>query len=134
MDCLELGNLDASRDWGFAGDYIEGMWKMLQCEKPGDYVVATGCSHSVREFCEAAASAIGLDLAWQGVGIDERAIDTKTGRTIVRINREFYQSSEPLPLVGNAAKAKRELGWQPTMDFSELARTMAEKDLERARR
>ena len=133
-DCIELGNLDASRDWGFAADYVEGMWRMLQAEKPGDYVLATGRSHSVRDFCEVAAEAVGLALAWQGSGIDEKAIDTKTGRTIVRVNRDFYRPIERMPLVGSAAKARRELGWQPTMSFSELARTMAEQDLKLAPR
>jgi GDPmannose 4,6-dehydratase len=133
-DCIELGNLDASRDWGFAGDYVEGMWRMLQTEKPGDYVLATGRSHSVRAFCEAAASAMGLDIVWQGVGIDEKAIDPRTGRVIIRVNKDFYRPTEPVPLVGNAAKAKRELGWQPKMTFSELARTMGEQDLKLARR
>ena len=133
-DCIELGNLDASRDWGFAADYVEGMWRMLQGEKPGDYVLATGRSHSVRDFCQAAAKAVDLDLIWRGSGIDEEAIDSKTGRTIVKVSRDFYRPNERLPLVGNAAKAQRELDWQPTMSFSELARTMAEADLKRARR
>jgi GDPmannose 4,6-dehydratase len=132
-DCIELGNLDASRDWGFAGDYVEGMWRMLQAEKPGDYVLATGRSHSVRAFCDAAAKAMDVDIDWQGVGIDEKAIDRKTGRVIVKINRELYRPTELVPLVGNAAKAKCELGWQPTMTFSELVGTMAEQDLKLAR-
>jgi GDPmannose 4,6-dehydratase len=133
-DCIELGNLDASRDWGFAGDYVEGMWRMLQAEKPGDYVLATQRSHSVRSFCDAAAEAMDFDIEWQGRGIDEQAIDRKTGRVIVRINRDLYRPTELVPLVGNAAKAKRELGWQPTMSFSELVGMMAEHDLNLARR
>jgi GDPmannose 4,6-dehydratase len=134
QDCIELGNLDATRDWGFAADYVEGMWRMLQGEKPGDYVLATGQSRSVRAFCHAAAQAVGLDLAWQGAGTDEKAIDTRTGRTIVRVDSAFYRPTERVPLVGNAAKAERELGWQPCMSFSELVRTMAEEDLKLARR
>jgi GDPmannose 4,6-dehydratase len=133
-DCIELGNLDASRDWGYAADYVEGMWRMLQTEKPADYVIATGRSHSVRDFCQVAAETIGLDLAWQGSGVDEKAIDTKTGRTIVRINKDFYRPNEPIPLVGNATRAQRELGWRPTMTFSELAQMMAERDLKLAQR
>lgn len=131
---IQLGNLDATRDWGFAPDYVEGMWRMLQGEKPGDYVLATGRSHSVRDFCQAAATAVDLDLVWQGSGIDEKATDSRTGRTIITVSRDFYRPNERLPLVGNAAKAQRELAWRPTMGFSELARTMAEADLKRARR
>jgi GDPmannose 4,6-dehydratase len=133
-DCIELGNLDASRDWGFAADYVEGMWRMLQSDKPADYVLATGRSHSVRDFCKVAAETVGLELAWKGAGVDEKAIDTKTGRTVVRVNEDFYRPNERMPLVGNAAKAERELHWRPTMTFSELARTMAERDLKIGRR
>jgi GDPmannose 4,6-dehydratase len=134
LDFIELGNLDASRDWGFAADYVEGIWSMLQAEKPSDYVLATGRSHTVRDFCEEAARAVGIDLVWQGTRMDEKGINRRTGRTIVKINPDFYRPAELVPLVGNAAKAKRELGWQPTMSFSELARTMAEQDLMLARR
>ncbi|MFO1109722.1 MAG: GDP-mannose 4,6-dehydratase [Bradyrhizobium sp.] len=133
-DCIELGNLDASRDWGYAADYVDGMWRMLQSAKPSDYVLATGRSHSVRDFCQIAAEAVGLDLAWQGAGVEERAIDTKTGRTIVRINKDFYRPNESMLLVGDATKAQRELGWRPTMTFAELAQTMAEQDLKLAKR
>jgi GDPmannose 4,6-dehydratase len=134
QDCIELGNLDARRDWGAAADYVEGMWKMLQGKKPADYVLATGRSHSVRDFCEAAARAIDLELVWQGAGIDERAINPRTGRTIIKVSSDFYRPTERLPLVGNAAKAEQELGWQPTISFPELARIMAEQDLKLARR
>ncbi|MGB8398409.1 GDP-mannose 4,6-dehydratase [Bradyrhizobium sp.] len=133
-DCIELGNLDARRDWGFAADYVEGMWKMLQGKAPQDYVLATGRSHSVRNFCEAAATAVDLDLVWQGAGIDEKGIDSRTGRTIIRVSSDFYRPTERQPLVGNAAKAGRELGWRSTMSFPELVRTMAEADLKLARR
>ena len=133
-DYLELGNLDARRDWGFAADYVEGMWKMLQGKEPDDYVLATGRSHSVRDFCEAAAKAVGLDVVWRGSGIDEKAVDSKTGRTIIRVSSDFYRPTERLPLVGNATKARRELGWQPTMSFQDLARTMAEEELKRTGR
>jgi GDPmannose 4,6-dehydratase len=133
-ECVELGNLDSSRDWGFAADYVEGMWRMLQGESPGDYVLATGRSHSVRAFCDAAASSFGLDLAWEGSGTEERAIDRKSGRAVIRINKNFYRPKESVPLVGDAAKARRELGWQPSTGFTELVRMMAEQDLIRARR
>jgi GDPmannose 4,6-dehydratase len=133
-DCIELGNLDASRDWGFAADYVEGMWRMLQAEKPADYVLATGRSHSVRSYCDTAARAMDFDIEWQGCGVEEQAIDRRSGRAIIRINRNFYRPTESVPLVGNAAKAKRDLGWQPTVSFSELVGMMAETDLNLARR
>jgi GDPmannose 4,6-dehydratase len=129
---IELGNLDASRDWGFAADFVEGMWRMLQNEQPTDYVLATGQSRSVRAFCHAAAEAVGLDLIWRGSGLEEKGIDTKTGRTIVKVNSAFYRPPERIPLVGNAAKAERELGWKPSMSFSEVVQTMAQEDLKLA--
>jgi GDPmannose 4,6-dehydratase len=134
QDYMELGNLDASRDWGFAADYVEAMWRMLQTEKPGDFVLATGISHSVRDFCQAAAVAVGLDLVWRGTGIEETAVDRKTGRTVVRVNSAFYRSNERVPLVGDAAKALRELAWQPRVGFSELVQIMIEADLKLIRR
>jgi GDPmannose 4,6-dehydratase len=131
LDCVELGNLDARRDWGYAAEYVEGMWMMLQRDTPGDYVLATGHSCSVREFCEAAAQAVGLDLEWRGTGVDETAFDRKTGQTVVKVNRDFFRPSEPIPLVGNAAHARRELGWRPKTSVSELANMMAAEDLKR---
>ena len=131
LDRLELGNLDARRDWGYAAEYVEGMWRMLQRDTPGDFVLATGHSCSVREFCEAAAQAVGLDLEWRGRGVDETAFDRKTGRTIVKVNRDFFRPSEPIPLVGDATRARRELGWRSRTSVNELARMMAEEDLKR---
>jgi GDPmannose 4,6-dehydratase len=131
LDCLELGNLDARRDWGFAAEYVEGMWQMLQRDVPGDYVLATGHSCSVREFCETTAQAVGINLEWRGTGIDETAVNRKTGRIVVRVRRDFFRPSEPIPLIGDAARAREILGWQPRTPVSELARMMAEEDLRR---
>ncbi|QOZ52001.1 GDP-mannose 4,6-dehydratase [Bradyrhizobium sp. CCBAU 53338] len=133
-DGIELGNLDATRDWGSAPDYVEAMWRMLHAKRPDDYVLATGQSHSVRSFCKAAAQAAGFDLTWHGSGTDEVAVDAKTGRVVVRVNEKFYRPNEPIPLVGDPTKARRELGWQPRMSFEDLVRTMVEEDLRRLRR
>jgi GDPmannose 4,6-dehydratase len=133
-DHIELGNLDASRDWGFAGDYVEGMWKMLQGEAPGDYVLATGISNTVRGFCEAAARAADIEIEWRGKGIDESAIERRSGRTVVKIRRDFYRPAEAVPLVGNSARARREIGWHATMALPDLAEMMVEADLRIVRR
>ncbi|MGC6471898.1 MAG: GDP-mannose 4,6-dehydratase [Parvibaculales bacterium] len=130
---LELGNLEAQRDWGYAPDYVEAMWLMLQYEKAEDFVVATGQTHSVRAFVELACETLGLDIAWQGSGVEETAIDRKTGRVIVRINPDFYRPAEVDLLVGDAAKAHQKLGWRPTTDFRQLVGIMSETDLRRAR-
>jgi len=134
QDVLELGNLDAKRDWGFAGDYVEGMWRMLQQESPDDYVLATGETHSVREFVELAAEVAGFDLAWEGSGEEERGIDRRTGKVVVRVNPEFYRPAEVDLLLGNPEKAQSRLGWSPRVGFSALVRVMAERDLGRAAR
>jgi GDPmannose 4,6-dehydratase len=133
-EAIELGNLDATRDWGFAADYVEAVWRMMQAERPDDYVLATGQSHSVRSFCEAAAEAVGFHLVWRGSGTDEVALDRKTGRTVVRINEEYYRANERVPLVGDATKAQRKLGWQPRVCFADLVQMMVEEDLKRLRR
>jgi GDPmannose 4,6-dehydratase len=132
QEVLELGNLDAKRDWGFAGDYVEGMWLMLQQDSPDDYVLATGETHSVREFVELAAEVVGFDLVWEGAGQEERGIDLRTGKVIVRVNPEFYRPAEVDLLLGNPEKARSRLGWSPRVGFSELVRMMAERDMERA--
>lgn len=127
---IELGNLDAQRDWGFAGDYVEGMWRMLQQETADDFVLATGVTSSIRHFAEHAASAIGMDLAWSGKGVEEKGVDTKSGRTIITVNPKFYRPAEVELLIGDPAKAKARLGWQAKVDVASLAAMMAKADLE----
>lgn len=128
---LSLGNLDAKRDWGYAPDYVEAMWMMLQAPQPDDFVVATGETHSVREFVELAAAAAGFQLTWQGSGVNEVGIDTKTGKTIVDIDPRFFRPSEVDLLIGDPAKAKQTLGWKPKVTFAELVEIMVKADLDR---
>ena len=128
---LLLGNYDSRRDWGFAGDYVEAMWLMLQQEKPDDYLISTGETHSVREFVEIAAKISGFDLEWKGKGIDEVAIDKNTKKTIVAIDPKFYRASEKNILVGDSSKAKKILGWSPKVNFEKLVETMMIEDLKR---
>lgn len=130
QDCLCLGNLDAKRDWGFAKDYVEGMWMMLQQEKPGDFVLATGETHSVREFIEECCQHLGVELEWKGEGLNEEGIDKKTGKTIIKISNEFFRPAEVDLLLGNPEKAKREIGWTPATSFKELVKIMIESDLD----
>lgn len=130
LDHIELGNLDAKRDWGYAKDYIEGMWLMLQADKPDSYVLATGRTEKVRDFIEMSCKALGIDLSWQGTGIDETGIDGN-GNTIIKINAEFYRPAEVELLLGNADKAYKELGWQATTTLESLCTMMVEADLRR---
>jgi len=118
---LYLGNLDAKRDWGYAKDYIEGMWLMLQQDEPDDYVLATGESHTVREFIEESCQLLGFDLAWQGSGLEEKGIDRKTNKVIIEIDPTYFRPSEVDLLIGDATKAKQTLGWQAKVKFKELA-------------
>lgn len=127
-DKLYLGNLEAKRDWGYAGDYIKAMWLMLQQPKPDDYVIATGETHSVREFVEEAAKLLGFDLVWQGKGLDEKGIDRKTNKTIIKIHEKYFRPAEADVLLGDASKAKEKLGWEPQIKFKELARLMVKAD------
>ena len=131
QEVLELGNLDARRDWGFAGDYVRAMWLMLQQETPDDYVIATGQTWTVRQFVEGAARHAGFDLAWEGHGPDEKGIDRKSGKTVLRINPAFYRPAEVELLIGNASKAQQQLGWRPEVDFERLVQMMMEADLAR---
>ena len=133
QEMLQLGNVDNARDWGFAGDYVEAMWRMVQQEVADDFVIATGQTHSVRDFVNRAATVMGFDLAWEGHGVDAKGFDSKTGRQIVGVSPHFYRPSEPDPMIGDASKAHRILGWQPKIDFEKLVIMMAESDLERAR-
>ncbi len=134
QDCLYLGNLDALRDWGYAKDYIECMWLMLQQPEPEDYVIATGENHSVREFVTLAFRYAGIELRWEGQGINEKGIDTKTGRTLVAIDPRFFRPAEVEQLLGDPAKARTRLGWNPQKtSFPELVRIMVEHDLTKVR-
>ncbi|MBR6331241.1 MAG: GDP-mannose 4,6-dehydratase, partial [Bacteroidales bacterium] len=134
QDCLYLGNLDALRDWGYAKDYIECMWLMLQQPEPEDYVIATGENHSVREFVTLAFRYAGIELRWEGQGINEKGIDTKTGRTLVAVDPRFFRPAEVEQLLGDPAKARTRLGWNPQKtSFPELVRIMVEHDLTKVR-
>jgi GDPmannose 4,6-dehydratase len=128
LDVLALGNLAALRDWGYAGDYVEGMWRMLQQPRADDYVLATGQSHSVRDFVMAAGRHLGFDFVFEGTGVDERGIDRKTGRTLVKVEPKFYRPAEVDQLCGNPAKAQRALGWEREATFAQLVEMMVEAD------
>jgi len=128
-----LGNLDAERDWGHARDYVEGMWRMLQQEQPEDYVLATGRTTTVRAFCEMAFGATGIELAWEGDGEDETGYDTETGKPVVEIDPRYYRPTEVHQLLGEAEKAREELGWAPSTSLEAMAEEMVESDLGAAR-
>lgn len=134
LQTLELGNLDAKRDWGFAGDYVDGMWRMLQQETPDTYVLATNRTESVREFVEMAFKAVGKTLEWQGTAESERGLCTRTGAELVAVNPEFYRPAEVELLIGDPAKAKRLLGWEPKVTLEQLCEMMVKADLVRAER
>lgn len=129
---LGLGNLEARRDWGHARDYVDAMWRILQQDEPGDYVVATGSQYSVREFVEAACRALEIDISWEGEGLDEKGYD-QDGRCIVLVNPRHFRPAEVETLLGDASKARQVLGWEPRTSFEELVREMAESDLQEAR-
>ena len=129
---LELGNLNAKRDWGFAGDYVEAMWLMLQQEKADYYVVATGETHPIRDFVTEAGKVAGFDIEWQGENENEIGIDRKTGKTVVKVNPKFFRPAEVDLLLGNPEKAEKVLGWHRKVSYADLCRMMMEKDIERA--
>ncbi|RAS23407.1 GDP-mannose 4,6-dehydratase [Paraburkholderia bryophila] len=131
LDVLELGNLDAKRDWGFAKEYVEGMWRMLQASKPDTYVLATNRTETVRDFVSMAARAAGFQLAWEGRDVNEVGIDMATNKTIVKINPKFHRPAEVELLIGDASKAQKELGWQPKTTLEELCQMMVEADIRR---
>jgi len=131
QDKLFLGNLNAIRDWGFAKDYVEAMWLMLQQKEPDDYVIATGETHSVREFVEKVFAYIGYDIYWKGAGIEEKGIDKKTNRILVEIDPYYFRPTEVDFLQGDATKAKNKLNWIPKTSFNELVKIMTEYDLQR---
>ncbi|HUB64653.1 MAG TPA: GDP-mannose 4,6-dehydratase [Methylocella sp.] len=129
QDKLFLGNLDAKRDWGHARDYVEGMWRILQQPEPDDYVLATGETHTVREFVECAFAEIGIEIAWKGAGIEERGFDTKSGRNLVAIDPRYFRPTEVDLLLGDPSKAFNKLGWKHTISFSQLVSEMVASDL-----
>lgn len=129
QDRLFLGNLDAKRDWGHARDYVEGMWRILQQGEPDDYVLATGETHSVREFVERAFAYVGLQIEWLGHGIEEKGIDKKSGRVLVEVDKRYFRPTEVDVLIGDASKAHQRLGWRPEIKFAELVDEMMEADL-----
>jgi GDPmannose 4,6-dehydratase len=128
---LYLGNLDAERDWGFAGDYVEAMWRMLQAPKPDDYVIATGVTTSVRTFCDFCFTGIGIPLTWEGEGVNERGRDAE-GRVLVEVDPSYFRPAEVDLLLGDASKARRELDWTPKVGVQELAQMMVSHDLRQA--
>ncbi|MBA2846982.1 GDPmannose 4,6-dehydratase [Methanococcus maripaludis] len=130
QDVLELGNLDAKRDWGHARDYVKAMYLMLQQEVPEDYVIATGETHSVREFIELAGKHLGMDIYFEGTGVDEVGIDRNNGKIIVKVNKKYFRPTEVDLLLGNPVKAKKELRWEPKIKFEELVELMVKSDYE----
>jgi GDPmannose 4,6-dehydratase len=131
QETLYLGNLDAIRDWGHARDYVEGMWRILQQDQPDDYVLATGESHSVREFVELAFRHTGTELEWQGTGVEETGIDTSTGKVLVKIDPKYLRPTEVNVLLGDPGKARQKLGWQHRIGFEEMVREMVDSDRKR---
>lgn len=133
QDMLLLGNLDAKRDWGYAPEYVEGMWRILQADQPEDFVLATGQTHTVREFIEESFRVLGEEIIWKGKGPDEKGILKSTGKEVVGINPRYFRPAEVDLLIGNAAKAKEKLGWEPKTTFKELVKIMVEADYRKAK-
>ena len=130
QDKLYLGNLDAKRDWGYAKDYVECMWMMLQQEQPEDFVIATGEMHTVREFCELAFKEAGIKIRWEGQGVNEKGIDVQTNRVLIEVDPKYFRPCEVDQLLGDPTKAKTKLGWNPTKtSFNELIKKMVEHDM-----
>ena len=127
---LYLGNLDAKRDWGYAKDFVYGMWLMLQHKEPGDFILATNETHSVREFVEEAAKHLGMEIIWKGKGLNEKGVDKKTGKTIIEIDPKYFRPAEVDVLLGDYSKARKKLGWKPKVTFKKLAEIMAKHDFE----
>ena len=130
QDKLYLGNLDAKRDWGHAKDYVEGMWRILQQDKPQDYVLAMNETHTVREFVELAFAELGYEIEWQGTGVDEKGIDKNTGKVLVEVDPRYFRPAEVELLWGDSTKARTELGWEPKYSFMDLVKEMVQSDLE----
>lgn len=134
LDAVYLGNLNARRDWGYAGDYVQGMWMILQHHEADDFVLATGENHSVREFVELAFKEVGISLEWQGTGVEEKGIDARSGRTLVSVDPRYFRPTEVDVLLGDATKAREVLGWKPTVSFEELVRRMVAADIREAKK
>jgi len=134
QDKLYLGNLNAKRDWGYTPEFVEGMWRMLQQDKSDDYILATNETHTVREFVELAFKFAGIDLSWEGSGIDEKGIDVKSGKILVEVDPEYFRPTEVEILIGDYSKAKRELGWEPRIKFNQLVKIMVEADIEQLKK
>jgi GDPmannose 4,6-dehydratase len=130
QECLYIGNLDAKRDWGYAPDYVQAMWLMLQQDSPDDFVIATGETHSVREFVEKAFSALDMPIAWNGNGVEETGTNKKTGKIIVRIDPKYFRPTEVELLLGDPSKAKKTLAWKPSISFDQLVEIMVKSDWE----
>ena len=132
LPCVELGNLDAQRDWGHAADYVRAMWLMLQGERPDDYVIASGETRTVRQFAQAAFDAAGIQVAWRGRGVEETGVDEATGKTVVRVSPQFFRPAEVEVLLGDPTKAEKQLSWKREISFEEMVRRMVETDLKLA--
>lgn len=133
QDCLELGNMDAKRDWGFAKEYVEGMWRMLQADEPDTFVLATNRTETVRDFVSMAFKAVDINLEWKGNADNEHGIDDKTGKTVIQVNPKFYRPAEVELLIGDPEKAKRVLGWEATTNLEQLCQLMVDADLQRVK-
>jgi len=129
QDRLYLGNLEAKRDWGYAKDYVEAMWRMLQQESPEDFVIASGETHTVRDFCERAFAATGIALAWEGEGLAERGVDRASGKVLIELDPRYLRPTEVDLLLGDASRAREILRWTPTVTFQQLVELMVESDL-----
>ena len=134
QETVYLGNLNAKRDWGFAGDYVEGMWRMLQQNEADDFILATGVTTTVRDFVAMAFNEAGIELAWEGMNEKEKGIDTKTGRALVQVDPRYFRPAEVDILIGDPSKAKEKLGWEPKVSLQELVKVMVATDLDIARR
>lgn len=128
LDCLELGNMDAKRDWGYAADYVEAMYLMMQHDTPDDYVVATGINYSVRDFINVACNELDMKIEWEGEGLDEKVVNTLTGKTILKVNPKYYRPAEVEVLLGDSSKARKILKWEPRTSFEELVSMMVKSD------
>lgn len=133
-DKLYLGNLDSKRDWGHAKDYVEGMWRVLQQDKPEDFVLATGVTTSIRDFCNMTFKELGVDIEWQGKGVDEKGLDAKTGKVIIEVDPRYFRPAEVDLLLGDSTKAREKLGWKPKYDLQTMVKEMVEEDMKEAKK